>query len=165
MIAAFRAHKGNVSQTECLTNNYTPVAFGATDYNDYGYFNIETGLWKPPAAFLMMSCVIWCQANFVMPPTVPYTSCNVCAKWHKTQDGASWWDITACPGWTPAGFTNTAGAGLSATDYTDGTWSYQLIMFTTSADGSNSVVINGDPPHTWWCGTAFVGEQPKGQGE
>ena len=158
MTIAFRAHKGGTSQTACLTSNYTPVCFSVCDYNDGGYFNLKTGLWTPPAGLVLLSCNVWCSANFAMPPTDPNTivSCNVCAKFRKTPDnGVSWYDLTACPGWTPAGFTRTAGAVMCGMDYASGTEAYQLIMFTTSIDGGNDVTIDGNHAHTWWCGAVL----------
>lgn len=148
---AFRAHRNGTQQTGCVNGAYTTVILDTTDFNDGGYYNTSTCLWTPPAGLVMFSTNVWCQANCAPPGG----TCNQCVKVHKSTDGITWTDLTACPGWTPAGYPNTGGAGLCAIDYASGSEVYQLIMFTTSYNGTNSVVIDGNPAHTWWCGLAY----------
>lgn len=152
----FSAHLGGTDQTGCVHDDYTDVICQHTDYNEGNYFSTVNSLWTPPAGHVIVSCNVWLSQNFIEPPTAPSTSCNVCAKVHKSTDGVTWTDLKACPGWTPAGFTNTAGAGHTFFDVAAGDEVYQLIIFTTSKDALNNVVIDGNPAHTWWQGIAYA---------
>lgn len=154
-LMGFKAHLNGISQPNCPTLAYTPVIMRAAPINDGGSYDLVHNWWKPPAAGLVvMNANVWIQAHARPPSTIPGDGFEQCAKIHVSRDnGVSWQQLEASPGWEPAGYTNTGASQVSGCeDEADGTTLYQLRMYTTSDTGGNDCVIDGNPAHTWFTG-------------
>ena len=74
-------------------------------------------------------------------------------------------DIAAGEGHAPAGFLDTAGAFTpNCCDFADGTDYYELWAYSASKNAANDVVIDGNPAHTWFCGSVIGGGWPSEHG-
>jgi hypothetical protein len=146
--ASFFSHKNNVSQTGANTGAYTKVTFSTLRYNVGSFFDTVNNRWTPPAGMVLLGGMVWIQANSKAAPA------NSVAKIVK--NGVI--DIAACEGWAPAGFADTAASSVPAVmDIASGTDFYELFMFGESKNALNDLTFDGNPAHTWFCGTVVGG--------
>lgn len=143
--AAFYAHKNNVQQTGLTHQAYTKITFSTTRFNVGGFFDTVNSRWTPPAGLICISAMGWWQAGVQAAPAN-----SVIKIW---KNGTSNVEISACEGWSPAGFANTAGSLVGGTiDLANGTDYYEMYAYGEYTGAANVGVMDGNPAHTWFCG-------------
>jgi hypothetical protein len=153
MLASFSAHKNGVSQGGCPNLLYVPVTFSAVEFDNGCLFDTTNSWWKPPAGLVLLSANVWINAGAKYLDNYPGDGYSQCAKFHRSPDnGVTWEQVRANPGWNPAGYPSTGGSTMCTVAMASGTDLFQLRMYTTSQDGGSSCVIDGNPAHTWFSG-------------
>lgn len=160
--SVFRASRGGTSdagnarhQTGGLHLAYTQFLANVAEINVGGHYDPVNCVWKPPAGLVEISAIIWWHTTFA--PLSATQSNAACIKVYKWRSGVGTRELNASPGYTPAGYPNTAGAVLPSfvDECVDGDC-YSLWAYGTSMNAAHDLVIDGHHAHSWWCGKAFA---------
>lgn len=151
--SAFLVHKNGINQPGCSHCLYTFVNWHSAPVNVGGHFNLTTGMWSPPPGLVEISAMIWWGGWSNFAPVSLTQPNSACIKvWKNGQET----ELQAAPGYTAAGYPNTAGAVLPPfVDICEEGDEYGLWAYGTSKNALNDLMIEGHHSHTWMSGKAF----------
>lgn len=157
ILSAFHAWLPSNIEGGFTASAYNSLPWGSSSAISYNYgsdFDVSTGLWTPPAGFVLLSCQIRCYNGLELNQVITAKlSKDAGATHHKSRTGTG----------TKGNYEGTASRdsiyichlpGVQNT--ADGTEAFRLELYTTDAD----IRVDAIAAHTFWSGVCF--EAPSG---